>query len=231
MAREQGHDWDWKQVQLKRDEIEQAMRDQTGETFEDHEACYPVFMMDTLRAIFADAADQALLEKVTAYELAMENAMLVARAGILEWVKELAAAGKRILVISDIYLPAKHLEVLLDHAGILQHVEAVISSADSFLAKASGRAYPYIAAHYDLLPRTWMHIGDNPISDGFRPHELGITALLLQDPEEHRRKAIAARHFFYSLKRPFWKGRLLQQLMAPLEGENSSPVGDVYRGL
>jgi len=221
MAREQGHDWDWKQVQLKRNEIEQAMRDQTGETFEDHEACYPVFMMDTLRAIFADAADQALLEKVTAYELAMENAMLVARAEILEWVKELAAAGKRILVISDIYLPAKHLEVLLDHAGILQHVEAVISSADSFLAKASGRAYPYIAAHYDLLPKTWMHIGDNPISDGFRPGELGITALLLQDPEEHRRKAIAARHFFYSLKRPFWKGRLLQQLMAPLEGENS----------
>ncbi len=220
LAKAQGLDWEWNQVQRQRDNCEKAMRAHTGESFDDHEACYPVFMHATLEAIFGDEADQALLEKVTDYELMVENAMLVPRAAIADWLKELANNAKRVFVISDMYLPGHCLERLLEHAGILPYVEGVISSADSFLAKASGRAYPHIAAQYDLQPSRWLHIGDNPISDGFRANELGIDTLILQDPEEHRRRAIAARQYFYSCRRPYWKGRALQQLMAPIEAEN-----------
>jgi FMN phosphatase YigB (HAD superfamily) len=181
-----------------------------------------------LRAIFGDASDETLLERVTDYEIAMENSMLVPRDGVVSWLKELADAGKRVLVLSDIYLPAKHLERLLDHAGILAYVEKVVSSADSFLAKASGLAYPLVAEREAVDPARWLHIGDNPISDGFRPLEHGIRSLLIQDAEEYRRRAIAARHYFYSLKRPFWRGRAIQQLMAPLEKENG-PRSALYR--
>ncbi|MGI9318634.1 MAG: hypothetical protein ACR2QW_14995, partial [bacterium] len=121
----------------------------------------------------------------------------------------------------DIYLPSEHLKVLLQHAGILEHVQYVFSSADNFVAKASGLAYPEVGAKLGLNADKWMHVGDNPISDGFRPSEHGIRSLVLQDPEEYRRKAIAARQYFYSTRRPFWKGRAIQQLMAPLEAENS----------
>lgn len=228
LARQQDLDWDWRMVQELRDEKEAAMRVRTGETYVDHEACYPVFMAETLEHIFGETADPSLLARVTDYEMAMENTMLVPRAEVVAWLRELAAAGKRVFVISDIYLPATLLEQLLAHAGILEHVEKVYSSADSFLAKASGRAYPYVAAHEELLPARWLHVGDNPISDGFRPGELGVRSLLLQDPEEFRRRAIAARHYFYGLRRPFWRGRAIQQLMAPLEAENQ-PQSPLYR--
>ena len=220
LAKAEGFNMDWRDVQVKRDECERAMRAKTGETYADHEACYPVFMGQVFEEIFPGKADQRLLDRVTEYELAMENTMLVPRTEIVQWIKRLTASGKRVLVISDMYLPAQSLEVLLDHAGVLDHLEAVISSADSFLAKASGEAYPYIAEQYQLDVNRWMHIGDNPISDGFRACEKGIRSLLLQDPEEYRRRAIAARQYFYSCRRPFWKGRAIQQLMAPIEGEN-----------
>ena len=224
LAKAEGLNWDWSEVQVKRDEVERAMRAETGETFVDQEACYPVFMGRLLEQVFSGQSTQgsidALLDKVTDYELTLESAMLVPRAEIVSWLKELHRAGKRIMVISDMYLPAKSLEVLLQHAGILDYVEVVVSSADSFLAKASGKAYPLVAKDYNLDFGRWLHIGDNPISDGFRACEHGIRALLLQDPEEFRRRAIAARQYFYSCKRPFWKGRAMQQLMAPLEAEN-----------
>ncbi len=228
LAKDRGLDWDWRMVQELRDDKEKEMRARTGESYVDHEACYPEFMAELLGAIFGSSAADELLDQVTDYELAMENTMLVPRVDIVTWVQELAAAGKRVFVISDIYLPASHLERLLDHAGILQHVEKVYSSADSYLAKASGRAYPFVAAHEELLPARWLHVGDNPISDGFRPCELGVRSILLQDPEEFRRRAIAARHYFYGLKRPFWRGRAIQQLMAPLEAENQ-PRSPLYR--
>ena len=228
LARNAGHDWDWRQVQEKRDEREKAMRARTGERYADHEACYPQFMAETLQAIFGDSADDALLSRVTDYEIAMENTMLVPRRDIVAWLRELSAAGVRVLVLSDIYLPASHLQRLLAHAGILPYVEKVISSADSFLAKASGLTYPRVAESEGIDPARWLHVGDNPISDGFRPLEHGIRSLLIQDAEEYRRRAVVARHYFYSLKRPFWRGRAIQQLMAPLEEENE-PRSALYR--
>ena len=123
LARNAGHDWDWRQVQEKRDEREKAMRARTGERYADHEACYPQFMAETLQAIFGDSADDALLSRVTDYEIAMENTMLVPRRDIVAWLRELSAAGVRVLVLSDIYLPASHLQRLLAHAGILPYEE------------------------------------------------------------------------------------------------------------
>ena len=225
LATQQGLDWGWRQVQKQRDEHENALRQHTGQEFEDYEAHYPTFMQQTLDSIFADRSDQSLLQKVTEYELKMENAMLVPRKEIVDWLVELAELGKRIFVLSDIYLPAGHLRILLEHADLLEHVESVISSADSYLAKASGRTYPMLAEKFGLVADQWLHVGDNPISDGFRPHDFGCHALVLNDPAESRRKAIAARHFFYSRYRPYWKGRALQQLMAPLEGENIERSG------
>ena len=225
LARQRGLDWDWRQVQELRDHTEATMRAETGQRFEDHEACYPVFMKETISEILSPVVSQAgeideLLHRVTEYEMFLESAMLVPRAEIVAWLKSLSAAGKRVFVLSDIYLPGENLETLLERAGILPYVERVVSSADSFLAKASGMAYRSVGAQFDIDPARWLHVGDNPISDGFRATESGIRSLLIQDPEEYRRRAIAARQYFYSNRRPFWKGRALQQLMAPLEAEN-----------
>lgn len=215
-----GRPWPWQRVLFRRNAIEQRHRQETGRDFVDQEACYPRFMTELLEEIFPAEQVPALLVEVTAYEVFMENEMLVPRQALVAWLKELAAAGKRILVLSDIYLPAEQLRQLVDHAGFLGQVEAVVSSADSFLAKASGKAFPLVAERYGLRADDWLHIGDNPISDGLRPAEFGIEALVLHDPGEKFRKAIVKRYINYGVGRPFWRGRALQQLMMPHEAEN-----------
>ncbi len=211
----------WRKVQSTRDSIEQGHRATTGRKFADHEACYPLFMREVLETIFQGRYEESLLDKVTEYELALENSMLVPRQKLVTWLRELAAEGKRIFVISDMYLPASHLEKLVAHAGLLDLVEVVVSSADTFLAKASGLAYPMIVEKYAVKPENWLHIGDNPYSDGLRAGEAGLEAMIIHDPGEDQRKSITKRYYNYSDGKPFWRGRMLQQLMAPLEGENS----------
>jgi predicted HAD superfamily hydrolase len=210
----------WQSVQKLRDTIEQRHRAETGRTFEDHEACYPRFMRELLVTVFGEQFDEPLLERVTAYELAMENTMLVVRQELLDWVRELHDQGKRLFIVTDIYLPAQHIRVLCRHAGLLDLVEDVVSSADSFLAKASGKAFPLMQQRYDLKYSSWLHVGDNPISDGLRPAEFGVQALVLRDGTEKFRKALVKRYVNYGKGKPFYRGRALQQLMLPLEAEN-----------
>ena len=219
-AAEAGLTWSWPQVQRLRDRVEQGQRRETSQQFEDHEARYPDFMSRTLQRIFAEQYTDALLDEVTDYELAIENAMLVPRARLVDWLRALHAAGKRVLVVSDIYLPAAHLERLVSYAGFRDQVDAVVSSADTFLAKASGKGYELLRDRYDLSWDRWLHVGDNPHSDGLRPAGLGMRALVLRDSDEKHRKAIVKRYHRYSQGQPFWKGRLVQQLLLPLEAEN-----------
>ena len=220
MAMEKGLNWTQTQVQDLRDSIEQQHRDETGKAFDDFEACYPRYMQEMLNEIFAEDADEALFDKVADYEVAMENSMLVPRGEFIDWLKELRQQGKKILIVSDIYLPAIYLERFVKHAGFLDLVDAVISSADTFLAKASGKAFPLIQKEYNLDPNRWLHVGDNPVSDGLRPMESGLQALVLHDASEKQRKSVIRRLVNYSDGRPFWRGRALQQLMQPLEYEN-----------
>ncbi len=211
----------WEQVQDLRDAIEQEQRHETSLQFADHEACYPDFMSKLLRQLFPGIADvSTLLEEVTRYELSVEQAMLVPRAQLVQWLRSMRAAGKKILVLSDVYLPASHLRELIEHAGFLDAVDGIVSSADTFLAKASGKAFPLVQEQYGLSYDSWLHIGDNPHSDGLRPAEFGIRALVLRDASEKHRKSIEKRYYNYSLGQPFWRGRSLQQLTLPLEAEN-----------
>jgi FMN phosphatase YigB (HAD superfamily) len=211
----------WPYILKLRHRFEKEQRQATGQQFPDFEARYPDYMSRAVKAIFDEAADHAaLLQEITDYELGLENAVLVPRAALVDWLRELKSQGKRILIVSDIYLPASHLERLVEHAGFLDQVDAVISSADSFLAKASGHAFPLLKERFNLNYNRWLHVGDNPISDGLRPMERGIQALVLRDGREKLRKSLLKRYGNYSLGQPFYRGRALQQIMLPLEAEN-----------
>jgi FMN phosphatase YigB (HAD superfamily) len=211
----------WPYILKLRSTFEKEQRAATGLRFADQEARYPDYMGRVLQAVFGETADhEALLAEVTDYELSLENAVLVPRAELVAWLRELKAQGKRVLIVSDIYLPASHLERLVEHAGFLDQVDAVVSSADSFLAKASGLAYPLLKERFGLDSNRWLHVGDNPISDGLRPIEQGIQALVLRDGREKFRKSLLKRYCTYSLGQHLYRGRAVQQIMLPIEAEN-----------
>ncbi len=226
LAKQAGKALSWEEAQASRDTHEKALRKQTGKRFVDQEADYPTFMRSMLTEIFGGDIEQ-IYTKVRTYELEIENAMLVPRQAFTQWLKTLHQQNKRIFAISDMYLTAAEIEALLAHAGLADYIDVTISSADSFLCKASGKAYEMLIEQYDLNPERWMHVGDHPISDGLRAAEAGIQALVLQDPEERRRKSIARHYYHYGIFRSFWKGRTVQQFMAPLEAENQ-PQSNMY---
>ncbi len=86
MQRRFGLDISWQKIQKIRDRTEQNQRKETGLTFEDQEACYPVFMRKSLEQIFGDHYEEQLLEDVTGYELEMESRMLVPRKKLVDWL-------------------------------------------------------------------------------------------------------------------------------------------------
>ena len=220
-AHQFGLDLSWRKIQKIRDRKEQNQRRETGLTFEDQEACYPVFMKHSLEEIFGEYYTDQLLDDVTSYELEMESRMLVPRRKLVDWLAELHQGGKKTYIISDIYLPAENLKRLVEKGGFLQYTDDLVSSADTFLAKASGKAFPLIQKRFDLDTSSWLHIGDNPFSDGLRPAQFGIHSLVLHDGSEKHRKALIKRYVNYSKGNMFYRGRALQQLMLPHEGENT----------
>lgn len=202
-----------------RNAVELEHRIRNGRIYPDREACYPDFMRETLNRLFGGKCPDGFFDEVVDYELAVENSMLVPRflfAGLLE---RLHKAGKRIMAVTDMYLPALYVRRLLEYASLAQWINDVFSSADSFRTKASGAAYQHIIDQYGVQPSRWLHVGDNPFSDGQRAADKGIRSFVLRDAREQKRKAVAWRYWLNAEKRRFWRGRFVQQLMLPLERE------------
>ncbi len=220
-ANQAGITMSWFEIAALRDEIENQHRQRNGEHYPDFEANYDQFMPEVLNQVFAQKLPESFLQQVAEYEIRLENAMLVPRAALVQWIESLKQRGKRLFLISDIYLPAKYIQQMAVAKNLDHFFEGIVSSADSFNAKASGTAYPLIEQQYHLDKAKWLHVGDNPISDGTRPIEFGIKSLVINDPAECHRKNLARHYNFYSTHNTFWKGRNLKQLMLPLEAENS----------
>jgi len=178
-------------------------------------------MPETLRQIFGESYSEDLFHAVADYEMGMESAVLEPRAKLVDWIRKLKEKRKKVILISDIYLPSKYLKRLVQDKGLSDYVADVVSSADTFRAKASGTGFDIVRENHAIDPDRWLHIGDNIISDGVRPGNLGIDALVIQDVGEKQRKGIA--RLIHSLAgiRHIWKGRNVLQLMMPLEEDNA----------
>jgi FMN phosphatase YigB (HAD superfamily) len=228
LAAARGRAWAPDKALKFRHRVEQLHRRRAGRVGPDFEARYPDFMRDVLSRILAQDDVEEELQRVTDYELQLEIAMAVPRARFVQLLQEARRRGKRIFLLSDIYLPSSHLRRILEGIGVASLADDVVSSADALRAKASGAMWQDVRRRYSLDPARWCHIGDNPISDGVRPAEMGIAAFVLRDGDEKWRKALPRFYWHVSQLAHFWKGRLVQQLMLPLEGENV-PRDDLYR--
>ncbi|MDJ0955815.1 MAG: hypothetical protein QNI91_03100 [Arenicellales bacterium] len=220
-AREMGIGISWKEVQDLRDKIETEQRARNGKEHPDHEANYDHFMVEMLRQVFANRYSDNLFNSVGDYEMKMESAIMSPRSDLVDWIRKLRMEGKKIILMSDIYLPSKYLKRLVADKGLAEYVTDVVSSADTFRAKASGTGFSLLREKYTIDTNRWLHVGDNIISDGIRPTDQGIDSLVIHDIKEKQRKGIV--RLIHSLSRPrhFWKGRNVLQLMLPLEAENT----------
>ncbi len=98
----------------------------------------------------------------------------------------LVAAGRRVVLVSDMYLPAGCVRQMLAQCGIAGF-ERLYLSSEAMVAKADGSVWAAVRAGSGLAPDARIvHLGDNPQSDGETARGFGVLPFLLTPPHERR---------------------------------------------
>lgn len=128
----------------------------------------------TLDEIYEElsAADSAL----KAEEMALERQTLQPNPEIQQVFNYAKQQGKRIIIVSDMYLPADFLTQVLQEKGFTGFEKLYVSNAVRKL-KGTGALYRHVAQELKVAPEDFLHIGDNFKSDVRRAKEAGWSAV------------------------------------------------------
>ncbi|HZS37914.1 MAG TPA: hypothetical protein VFF06_13850 [Polyangia bacterium] len=110
-------------------------------------------------------------------ELAAERALCAQNPYVHAAYRHAQRRGKRIVFVSDMYLPPEFIAGMLRDGGYDQ-VELFVSSACGGVCKWDGALYRHVAAALGVAPARMLHLGDNPLSDVVMALREGVGALL-----------------------------------------------------
>lgn len=113
------------------------------------------------------------LEKL---EIQVESDVIVARKDMVKILRYAASLGKKINLISDMYLPGNIMERFLQQIGINGY-DNIFISCDYRRLKSEGL---YSFYKEKVQAATYLHIGDNADSDGVYAEKWGINTALIK---------------------------------------------------
>lgn len=115
-------------------------------------------------------------ERLLNLELETERKNLIPIPENIEKLKELVNKGKRVILISDMYLSSDFVKsVLIGIDEVFKNVSFYISS-DVKEQKCNGMLFKYVKEKENTEFKNWCHFGDNPKGDLEIPCSLGINA-------------------------------------------------------
>lgn len=126
---------------------------------------------DVLRDEFG--MDTETAEKLMQYEVDLELQISIRREAGNKLYQAALATGKKIIIISDMYLTGEHIGNMLEKSGYSGWDKIYVSS-DIGLRKKSGNLYRYVLQDLNTEPEKILHIGDNKKDDVESARELGI---------------------------------------------------------
>ncbi|MFT7087410.1 MAG: HAD superfamily hydrolase (TIGR01549 family) [Rickettsiales bacterium] len=133
----------------------------------------------TLESIYIEF--QALLnitkyqsEKIKDLEIEYETRFLYRRESVCNAFKEAVNSGKKVILVSDMYLSQKTIKKLLDFNKIIGYRKLYLSSAIG-LRKKTGSLYKHVIQQENVKPNEILHIGDNFKIDIDYAKKFGIT--------------------------------------------------------
>jgi predicted HAD superfamily hydrolase len=141
-----------------------------------------------LGSIYEEFSRLSKLEKqavdyLRGLEESVEGNAVTPRLDVVALFHHAVAAGKRVLLASDMYLSREHIETVLARCGIAAWHKFYLSS-DVGRRKDSGELYRYILSEENALPENVLMVGDNERSDLQIPAEMGLANLHLLRPVE-----------------------------------------------
>ncbi|CAK7027880.1 MAG: hypothetical protein DELT_02653 [Desulfovibrio sp.] len=156
----------------------------------------------------------ALINELIQLEIAHEKRICRARPlGKKLWNAALESQ-KRIICVSDMYLPANVIEDLLKNAGYSGY-ERLFVSSEHGAAKSSGRLFSIALESCRAAPGRLAHIGDNEDADSKVPSAMGIACRHIPRSMEEARKHHLYSAIFRSTRSPLHsvvKGLIAERL-------------------
>ena len=97
--------------------------------------------------------------------------------------RQCLSAGKKVILISDMYLPASLLERMLEKCGVTGYHKLYVS-CECGARKADGSLFRLVLDEWKISPYQLFHIGDNVRSDIVRAAALGILTGYIKNDEK-----------------------------------------------
>lgn len=131
----------------------------------------------TLLYLLGIEAAPATVERLLEVELEYEAAVLRPNPVLVRILERARAAGRRVVCISDMYLPGARLRCLVDRHVRPGLIDRVYSSADFGYGKSSGLLYRAVLADLGVAAGAVAHCGDNFHADVRQAQAAGIRAV------------------------------------------------------
>lgn len=149
----------------------------------DPDYCLDEVMTETLKALKTGSVLDS--KETVSHEIGLEKKATQLIPGAIEALSYLRSMGKRIICISDTYLSAIQIALILEYHGLATFIDKLYVSCDLGKRKDTGRLFQHVVENER---GRLIHIGDNYISDYAIPRRLGITSLWLHSRSEEMRK-------------------------------------------
>ena len=131
----------------------------------------------TLNQIYEEIDDK--YKRFKEIEIELEERILTTHKENKEIYDYALSLGKKIIIVSDMYLPKNVIEKILTKNNYTNYYKLYLSS-DLMLTKASSNLYKYIIDDLKVKPSTIMHLGDNYHSDFENARLYGIDAFFIE---------------------------------------------------
>ena len=132
----------------------------------------------TLNQIYEEIDDK--YKRFKEIEIELEERILTIHKENKEIYDYALSLGKKIIIVSDMYLPKNIIEKILIKNNCNNYYKLYLSS-ELNLTKASGNLYKYIIEDLKVEPSTIMHLGDNYHSDFENARLYGIDAFFIEN--------------------------------------------------
>lgn len=139
----------------------------------------------TINDIYSEMPyEKGISEELKNIELKIEKGVIVQNYQIMEAFQYAQLKGKKIIVISEMYLPQIFLKGILDSLGYVGIHSYYISSEIGFM-KRTGNIFRYAIKDLGVDPSSVLHIGDAKRSDWIMPLFVGMSVFPIKKHYEH----------------------------------------------
>lgn len=128
----------------------------------------------TLQKICAIADD--IRDKLLQLEIEIEKQVLIQRKKVVQIMRKALELNKKVYLISDMYLPGKIIEEMLNDLGI-GGFSKIFVSCDYRISKWEGL---YETFRKEVKASSYLHIGDHKVGDGFCAKKQGLDSFCIK---------------------------------------------------